>query len=90
MQGGVGADLFHRELGSQVAAGNHGAVHRVQDVLQVAHAVRALDLGQDADGGPCASTFPHQNIPVSELCSTCVQWKGLLLSTVHAPYSFVW
>mmetsp|Transcript_24011 Transcript_24011/g.61586 ORF Transcript_24011/g.61586 Transcript_24011/m.61586 type:complete len:292 (-) Transcript_24011:880-1755(-) len=41
--------LLHRELRAQVSARHHRAVHGVQDLLQVVHAVRALDLCEHAD-----------------------------------------
>ncbi len=50
-----GPRLLDRQFGAQVAARDHGAVHRVQDLVQVAHAVRALNLGQHADGRACGA-----------------------------------
>lgn len=47
------AHVFYGQLGAQVTPSNHGAVHRVQDLLQVLHAVCTLYFCQNADLGAC-------------------------------------
>ena len=44
-------DLGGRDLHAQVAAGDHAAVGLVEDLVEVLHAERALDLGEDEDVG---------------------------------------
>mmetsp|Transcript_8439 Transcript_8439/g.28964 ORF Transcript_8439/g.28964 Transcript_8439/m.28964 type:complete len:566 (+) Transcript_8439:192-1889(+) len=44
-------DLLHRELRPKVTPGHHGAVRRLQDLVQVGDRVCALDLDQDFDVG---------------------------------------
>ena len=41
--------LFERQLDSEIAAGDHEAVERVDDLVEIVHRLRLLDLGDDRD-----------------------------------------
>lgn len=51
------AHLLHRQLGAQVSARHHGAIRRIQDCVQVLHAVGRLNLGQHTDGRGSAQAW---------------------------------
>lgn len=46
---GLGSDLLHRDLHSEVTTGHHNAVGLFQDLLEVVETLVVLHLGDDLD-----------------------------------------